>query len=337
MTSKLQNEVVAFHEYLSGIRVDDLKENEYLFNFVPKLFLPGDWFYLPLDIRLEIEGIDIPGSIVVNRPYPNQLYVVAGFDKDDGITSHGFYWIRNKEELLHNPIEITLHWYIDNKKKITHKINLSFQFGEQKGQFFSSNQWSIDLTSQLQGYELKTDISKINLTDDEITMHDEMSLTHFPIETHHCFGSDSNKILWESRKRKAAIKEKNVSHVYYSIYSSAVLSWNQKTKSIIRDFLQKNEEHFFSVEDDDYEGYFSMEFKKNIEEESDESWLVTKIIEIAEKYGITEFEVWKKYEGLKGDSIGIGLCVEEQIENYNIYLEGLDFCVKEDWNLPFDN
>ncbi|MBU4642991.1 DUF5514 family protein [Bacillus toyonensis] len=330
--SEYENEIVEFHEYLSGIKIENLKDDEYIFHFAPKLFLPDKWFYAP--VKLEIEGIEIPKALVINRPYPNQRYVVAGFDKDNGIISHGFYWVKNKEELLNKPIEITLNWYVGKRKKITHKINLAFQFGEHKGKLFSNDQ-SLTRNTKLEQFEIKTDISKVDVYEDEFSFYDQATLTNIPIKKHSYFSADYNMDRWESRKRKEAIKQNNITEVFYNILSSAELNWEEHNKLIIKELMNKGESNF-SNHGGDYGECLSIDYKKDISEEIDENWLFDKVIEFAKKYNITEFEMWKKYgEGGLYD-IGFGIYLEDSLDNPTIKLREVYLGSLEDWNLSWD-
>lgn len=321
-----------FHQYLSGIQVGNLKDDEYIFHFAPKLFLPDEWFYAP--VELEIEGIEIPRTLVINRPYPNQRYVVAGFNMDNGIISHGFYWVKNKEDLLNNPVEITLNWFVGKRKKIIHKINLAFQFGEHKGKLFSNAQ-SLTRNTKLKQFEIKTDISKVDVYEDEFLFYDQEILTHFPMKKHSYFTADYNMDRWESRKRKEMVKQNNINEVYYNILSSAELNWEENNKIIIKECMKKGEGNF-SDHGGDYGECFSMDYKKNISEEENENWIFDKVIEFAKKYNITEFEMWKKYGEGAPYNIGFGVYLEGSMDNPTIKLREVYLGSLEDWNLSWD-
>ncbi|MEB9380248.1 DUF5514 family protein [Bacillus cereus] len=331
--SEHENEVVEFHEYLSGIKNENLKDDEFIFHFAPKLFLPEEWFHAP--VRLEIEGITIQNTVVLNRPYPNKRYVVAGFEKDNGIISHGFYWIKNKEELINNCVQIKLNWFVGKRKKITHKIDLRFQFGEHNGKLFSNDQ-SLRRNTKLKQFEIKTDISKVDLYEDEFLFCDQADLTHFPMEKHSYFAADYNMGRWESRKRKEMLKQNNINEVYYNILSSAKLNWEDKNKELIEEFMKKGDANFKN-HGGDYGACFDVNFSHHISKEIDEDWLFDKVIEFAKKYKITEFEMWKKYG--KGDlyEIGFGIYLEASLDNPTIKLREVYLGSLADWNLSWDN
>ncbi|MEK4787993.1 MULTISPECIES: DUF5514 family protein [Bacillus] len=330
--SEYENEIVEFHEYLSGIKSENLKDDEFIFHFAPKLFLPEAWFHAP--VRLEIEGLEIQNTLVLNRPYPNKRYVVAGVEKDNGIISHGFYWVKNKKELINNHIEVKLNWFVGKRKKITHKIDLSFQFGEHKGKLFSNDQ-CLSRNTKLKQFEIKTDLSKVDVYEDEFLFCDKADLTHFPMEKHSYFAADKNMDRWETRKRKEAIKQNKVTEVYYNILSSAGLNWEDENIAIIEEFMKKGDANF-KDHGGDYGACFDVTYKHNISKEIDEEWLFEKVIEFAKKYKITEFEMWKKYGEGGPYEIGFGIYLEGSLENPTIKLREVYLGSLEDWNLSWD-
>ncbi|MEB9507588.1 DUF5514 family protein [Bacillus anthracis] len=327
-----ENHVVEFHEYLSGIKVENLKDDEFVFHFSPKLFLPDDWFYAP--VSLEIEGVEIVKPLVLNRPYPNHRYIVAGFDKDNGIVSHGFYWIKSKEELLNNPVEITLNWLVGNKK-ITHKIDLEFQFGKHNGKLFSNAQ-SLTRNTKLKQFEIKTDISKVDIHEDKFMFYDQEVLTNFPVEKHSYFDADRNMDRWESKKRKERVKQKKITEVYYNIISSAKLNWEENNQKIIKEYMRKGEENFCD-HGGDYGVCLSIDYKKDISAEVNEDWIIDTILELAKRYKITEFELWKKYGWDDIYEIGLGIYLEGPLDSPTIKIREVYLGWLEDWNFFWDN
>ncbi|MEK4593622.1 MULTISPECIES: DUF5514 family protein [unclassified Bacillus (in: firmicutes)] len=330
--SEYENKIVEFHEYLSEIKSENLKDDEFIFHFSPKLFLPETWFHAP--VRLEIKGLEIQNTIVLNRPYPNKRYVVAGVEKDNGIISHGFYWVKNKKELINNHIEVKLNWFVGKRKKITHKIDLSFQFGEHKGKLFSNDQ-CLSRNTKLKQFEIKTDLSKVDVYEDEFLLYDKADLTHFPMEKHSYFAADYNMDRWESRKRREAIKQNNVTEVYYTILSSAGLNWEDENIAIIEEFMKKKDANF-KDHGGDYGACFDVTYKHHISKEIDEEWLFEKVIEFAKKYKITEFEMWKKYGEDALYEIGFGVYLEGSLVNPTIKLREVYLGSLEDWNLSWD-
>lgn len=328
MNDKTKEKRKSFHSYLSNIKLENMNSDEYIFHFAPKLLLPVEWADEE-EIRLEMKGIDILEKVVLNRPYPNQRYVVAGYDKE-GIISHGFYWVKTKSEWLSNPVNISLHWFI-GEKEVTHKIAIQFHFANHTGNFFSSCQRLLK-KSEFEQFEIITKVGE-SLFPHGGCIDKQVTLTHFPIEQHHYFGSDYNCDMWEARERQEEKKLNNISEVYYEICSSAEWIFKEENKQIIREFVKKGHPDFTTY-DDDCGDSFDIELKKHINDEANEDWLFEKVREYANKYKLTEMELWKKYN--KNEPYGIGFGIEIDILTGTIKVKDFYLGSIHDWNLSWD-
>ncbi|PGX11838.1 DUF5514 family protein [Bacillus sp. AFS033286] len=122
--------------------------------------------------------------------------------------------------------------------------------------------------------------------------------------------------------------------VYYSIVSSVRFSRNEENRRVIEEYTKKGETHFLTREDD-YGDCFEVDFEKVINEEVNENWLLENIKEFAEKYKITEFEVWKKHEGNSVFDKGFGITVEGTMDGPIIKFKESYSGTLDDWNFSW--
>ncbi|HDR4587737.1 TPA: DUF5514 family protein [Bacillus cytotoxicus] len=323
-----ENDRKFFHSYLADINFEGLSAEEYIFHFTPKLLLPEEWSNE--NVKLEVDGIELPKDLVLNRPYPNSRYVVAGFDKE-GLTSHGFYWLKKKEDLNNQTISISLRWFIGANKIIIHNLDLQFNFGEHKGNFFSSCQ-QLNRGTKIEQFEITTKLPVDNSDiDNHHIFNEKFTLTHFPIERHVYFGADHNMGEWESRRARMEIVEKGIKEVHYSITSSAELNWEDENIALIRELVIKKEP-FFITRDDDYGECFEMNFTKPISEEQNEEWIIDKVIEFYQTYGITELELWKTYGEHIAYAAGVRMVIQETDDGTYLDMREVYVGFSDDWN-----
>lgn len=124
--------------------------------------------------------------------------------------------------------------------------------------------------------------------------------------------------------------------VYYSIVSSVRFSRNEENRRIIEDHIKKGEPNFV-VREDDYGECFEMDIEKDSAEEVNEDWLLEKVIELAKKYKITEFELWKKSEDDDLYDKGIGIEIEAFIGSLGVKFKESYSGTLNDWEFSWIN
>lgn len=122
--------------------------------------------------------------------------------------------------------------------------------------------------------------------------------------------------------------------VYYSIVSSVRFSRNEENRRIIEEHIKKGELNFL-IREDDYGECFEMDIQKGNAAEINEDWLLEKVIELAKKYKITEFELWKKNEGDPIYDKGFGIAVESLMDNPMIKFKETYSGALDDWKLSW--
>ncbi|PEF45142.1 hypothetical protein CON22_17815 [Bacillus cereus] len=122
--------------------------------------------------------------------------------------------------------------------------------------------------------------------------------------------------------------------VYYSIVSSVRFSRNEENRRLIEGYIRKGEPHFLTREDD-YGDCFEVDFERVITEEVNENWILETTIDIAKKYKITEFELWKKHEGDSTYDIGFGIVIEGVMENPIVKFKETYSGSLDDWDLTW--
>lgn len=109
---------------------------QYVLHLLPRLFLSVE--DMNEKVELSIEGIDVPNSFVLGKPYPNKRYVVGGIKEGKKKKFLDFYpIIASKEEFPKEKV-IIFHWKLGNGKEYIHQIHLTFHMD--KGFLFSTNQ-----------------------------------------------------------------------------------------------------------------------------------------------------------------------------------------------------
>lgn len=122
--------------------------------------------------------------------------------------------------------------------------------------------------------------------------------------------------------------------IYYSIVSTVRFSRNEENRRLIEEYIQKGETHFITREDD-YGDCFEVDLVKEMAEEVTENWLLETVIDFAKKYKITEFELWKKHEGVSTYDKGFGIVIEGSIDNPIIKFKEVYSGSLEDWDLTW--
>lgn len=211
--STVQKESAAYHNYLLEMNGVKDKKDQYIFHFMPKLFLPIEWISTEVkNIVLQIEGIKTPSEMILTKPYPNTRYVVAGRKFGREKTSAGFYPIIAAKEDFPEELDITLRWSIGEYTHIVHKLRINFAFDDHAGSFFSTEQ-RLSRQSKLDEFSITTffedDIELYGDRDysyqikepDEIVIEENVKLTHFPIKLHSAFHADSHFNKWREKSR----------------------------------------------------------------------------------------------------------------------------------------
>ncbi|TXR91720.1 hypothetical protein DN390_28805 [Bacillus sp. SH7-1] len=124
------------------------------------------------------------------------------------------------------------------------------------------------------------------------------------------------------------------SKVYYSIVSTVRFSRNEENRRLIEEYIQKGETHFITREDD-YGDCFEVDLVKEMAEEVTENWMLETVIDFAKKYKITEFELWKKHEGVSTYDKGFGIVIEGSMDNPIIKFKEVYSGSLEDWDLSW--
>ena len=201
----LQEQVQKYHNYM--IDKYELKPNgnDYIFHLMPKLFLPIE--DMEEDVELFIKGIDLPEQpIILDRPYPNQRYVVGGIKLGKERITTGFYpIIASKNEFPHKK-NICYHWKLGNGKEIIHDIHIQFEFD--RGQLFSTEQ-SLNRSNDISNYCLATfiedappynsnnrTIEYLDKNNKILHLNEKVVLTSFPAKLHNSFHPDKYYEKW---------------------------------------------------------------------------------------------------------------------------------------------
>lgn len=145
----------AYHQYLlKTVLQKTYSENDYIFHLEPQLFLSREDMYEDVHLEVDVSGINqnYP-NVVLNRPYPNKRYSVAGFIEEKQKYLTGFYPIIAPKENFPEQIQVVYHWFIGEYKEVIHKINIQFHFD--KGHLFSTRQRLIR-SSNLPKFEITT-------------------------------------------------------------------------------------------------------------------------------------------------------------------------------------
>ncbi|PFM62716.1 hypothetical protein COJ48_18395 [Bacillus cereus] len=124
--------------------------------------------------------------------------------------------------------------------------------------------------------------------------------------------------------------------VYYSIVSSVRFSRNEENRRIIEEHIKKGEPNFL-IREDDYGECFEMDIEKESAAEVNEDWLLEKVIELAKKYNITEFELWKKNEESDLYDKGIGIGIEPFIGSLGVKFKESYSGTLKDWEFSWSN
>ncbi|KLV18472.1 hypothetical protein ABW01_13585 [Bacillus anthracis] len=127
------------------------------------------------------------------------------------------------------------------------------------------------------------------------------------------------------------IVEKGIKEVHYSITSSAELNWEDENIALIRELVRKKEP-FFITRDDDYGECFEMNFTKPISEEQNEEWIIDKVIEFYQTYGITELELWKTYGEHIAYAAGVRMVIQETDDGTYLDMREVYVGFSDDWN-----
>lgn len=122
--------------------------------------------------------------------------------------------------------------------------------------------------------------------------------------------------------------------VCYSIVSSTRFSRNEENRSIIEENIKKGENHFL-IRNDDYGECFEVDFEKPISEEENENWILEAVIDFAERYKITEFELWKKHEDDSTYDKGFGIVIVGSMDNPILKFKEVYSGSLEDWNITW--
>lgn len=207
--SGYHDEIEAYHRFLLNTMNKSVGENDFVFHFMPKLFLPREW--MTEDISLKIEGIEVPDDVFLATPYPNKRYIVAGVKNGNVKTTVGFYPIIAPREQFPKEIVITLHWTIEGRVNISHKINVQFEFADHPGNFFSSEQ-NLSRSNRIPVLNLTTYVEQSldfwknrNKTfsspkQKEYVIEEHVTLTNFPRALHSSFYADRNFSKWREQQ-----------------------------------------------------------------------------------------------------------------------------------------
>lgn len=120
----------------------EYSEEDYIFNLRPLLFVPIQFMHSKITFHMVCnKAINIPNNMIITQPYPNKRYFVVGQKFKSEKTSAGIFPIVCKKENFPDDLYLELHWSIDNKYNIIHKINIKFDKTQKFGNVFSSNQY----------------------------------------------------------------------------------------------------------------------------------------------------------------------------------------------------
>lgn len=188
-----------FSEYMHHLlESNNIKysEDDYIFNLKPQLFVPIP--FISSKVSFEIvcnKSINVPNNMIITKPYPNKRYFIIGQKFKNEKTSAGIFPIVCKKEIFPDDLYLELHWTIDDKYKIIHKINFQFDKTQKFGNVFSTNQ-QFALMSNLKEFNMissmetdilddmkngKRDVKVINKRTN-IEIIENLTLSNFPIE-----------------------------------------------------------------------------------------------------------------------------------------------------------
>lgn len=134
-----------YQEHIFDLLGLNIKDNDYIFNFKPILFVPKE--LIGSKVSCKIDGIKINEDIKIFRPFPNKAYYVTGFEKDGEKVANGFYPIVAPKEDFPEELAVTINWNIINSYddseevqtlKVKHNLKLKFSFKE-VGNIFSTD------------------------------------------------------------------------------------------------------------------------------------------------------------------------------------------------------
>ncbi|PAE87760.1 DUF6012 family protein [Shouchella clausii] len=196
----IQVEMQAYHEYaLSqfGLKTDD---DDFLFHLAPKLFLSEE--EVLENIRLDVIGVDLgPHPVILDRPYPNKGYVVAGTKIGNETFTTGFYPIIDPKGAFPDELDIQYRWTIGKNKEIVHDIHIQFEFD--RGNLFSTEQ-SLCRSNDLPNVRLATfpkNIRRKPSNTGSLHIREEATLTSFPAHLHFAFYADKHFNKWRGKRR----------------------------------------------------------------------------------------------------------------------------------------
>jgi hypothetical protein len=197
-------DVKAYTEQLFRDRLAIDVDNKVVFNLFPKLFVPIDM--IDKKVNLTIEGVDTPINMVVNKPYPNKRYFVAGMKIDKSHTASGIYPIVETKDSFPKHLKIKLIWEIQDVLTVIHYLDLTFAFTGDIGNMFCTEQHfnqccfinSFDLTTYVENekefYRDRTIEYETEHSNKTITISEKATLNNAPIEYFHHYMFDSHAI-----------------------------------------------------------------------------------------------------------------------------------------------
>lgn len=219
--NSLQEIVTNYHKWSLDLLNKNVSDEDYILHINPTLYVDKEDFYDDVDVHLMVTGIDgMPDNFCLNRPHPNQRYVVSGIKQERKWHLVGLYPLIGSKDKFREKVTINLVWNIGNEREmkvIIHKLNLSFRF--ETGRFFSTEQ-SIRRSNEMVNFKIRTNVEKAELLDKnrnkKITIEDngrliqieeDITLTSFPMHLH---STEVDKKIWEDyRKKSAKLREAN--------------------------------------------------------------------------------------------------------------------------------
>ncbi|MGO4695493.1 hypothetical protein AB4Z50_14570 [Paenibacillus sp. 2TAB26] len=189
---------VAYHEHLlqeaTGSGINSLGDEQYVFHLAPRLFVPLD--LIGKKVTLEILGLEEPVKLAVSSPYRNKRYYIAGMKKGRMNTASGFYPIVGEKSVFPVYKEITLQWTIDEEIRVDHRLEIDFRFTTPIGRLFSTEQRFTREIALMDNFTVVTSINRESYSErnakfivqdiyNHFEIHENISLTNFPMELHH--------------------------------------------------------------------------------------------------------------------------------------------------------
>lgn len=212
--SGYSEEIEAYHNFLLNTMNKSVGENDVVFHFIPKLFLPKEW--MTENITFDIDGVEIPDDgLFLTLPYRNKRYVVPGVKHGDVRSTAGFYPIIAPRENFPKETVIILHWEIEGRVKVSHKIHIKFEFADHPGNFFSSEQ-NLSRSNRIPVLNLTTYVEQSpefwkdrlkafsSPNPKEYLIEERVTLTNFPCSLHSAFHSDRHFAKWREQQEKTA-------------------------------------------------------------------------------------------------------------------------------------